>query len=70
VPEVKRYGHWCAIAETPDAFVAAIENALASDTPALRLERSVAMAAETWPNRVASVSRIVDDVARTKHPRG
>lgn len=70
VPEVRRYGHWCAIAETGDEFVAAIDQALASDTPALRRERSAAMAAETWPNRVASVSRIVDDVARTKHPRG
>jgi len=66
VPEVRRYGHWCAIAETGDEFVAAIERALESDSPALRLERSTAMAAETWPNRVASVSRIVDDVARTK----
>ena len=70
VPEVRRYGHWCAIAETGDEFVAAIDQALATDTPALRLERSAAMAAETWPNRVASVSRIVDDVARTKHLRG
>jgi len=67
VPEVRRYGHWCAIAETGDEFVAAIDAALASDSPALRRERSTAMAAETWPNRVASVSRIVDDVARTKH---
>ena len=70
VPEVRRYGRWCAIAETGDEFVAAIDQALATDTPALRLERSAAMAAETWPNRVASVARIVDDVARTKHLRG
>ncbi len=64
VPEVRRYAHWCAIAETGEEFVAAIDAALASDTPALRRDRSTAMAAETWPNRVASVSRIVDDVAR------
>jgi hypothetical protein len=64
VPEVRRYSHWCAIAETGDEFVAAVDAALASDSPVLRHDRSTAMAAETWPNRVASVSRIVDDVAR------
>jgi glycosyltransferase involved in cell wall biosynthesis len=70
VPEVRRYAHSCAIAETGDDFVAAIERALAEDSPARRRERSASMAAETWPNRVASVAEVVDDAVRVKRGRG
>lgn len=66
VPEVKRYDHWCSIAEDGPSFVAAVDRALATNSPERRRERSFAMAKETWPMRVAEVSRIVDDVARTK----
>jgi len=67
VPEVRRYARWCAIADDAPGFVAAIERALADDTPAARRERSAAMAAETWPARVAEVARIVDDTQLRKH---
>jgi glycosyltransferase involved in cell wall biosynthesis len=70
VPEVRRYEQWCAIADDGPAFVAAVERALAGDTPALHGERSRAMERETWPMRVADVARIVDDVATTKRARG
>lgn len=70
VPEVRRYGRWCAVAQTGDQFVAAIERALAEDSPGQRRLRSAAMVGETWPKRVASVCGIVDDVARTKRRRG
>ena len=66
VPEVRRYARWCTIAEDGPAFIDAIEQALASDSAERRRERSAAMAAETWPMRVASVARIVDDVARER----
>jgi glycosyltransferase involved in cell wall biosynthesis len=70
VPEVRRYGKWCAIADDSAGFIAAIERALAEDSPARRRERSASMETETWPARVAEVARIVDDVARTKDKRG
>jgi glycosyltransferase involved in cell wall biosynthesis len=60
VPEVRRYARWCQIADDGPGFVAAIERALADDSPAARRERSAAMAAETWPARVAEVARIVE----------
>jgi glycosyltransferase involved in cell wall biosynthesis len=66
VPEVRRYADWCSIADTPDAFVAAVEKELAADSPERRQARSRAMTAETWPIRVADVARIVDEVARKK----
>jgi nucleoside-diphosphate-sugar epimerase/glycosyltransferase involved in cell wall biosynthesis len=65
VPEVRRYERWCAIAHDGPGFVAAIERALAEDSPARRHERSDAMKSETWPARVAEVARIVDDLGRT-----
>jgi glycosyltransferase involved in cell wall biosynthesis len=66
VPEVERYAHLCAIADDAPGFIAAIEHALATDSPARRAERSAAMAAETWPARVAEVARIVDGIASSK----
>ncbi len=66
VPEVRRYAHSCAIAETGDEYVAAIERALAEDSAAKRRARSASMAVETWPNRVASITDIVDGAAKTK----
>jgi glycosyltransferase involved in cell wall biosynthesis len=70
VPEVRRYDKWCAIADDGAGFIAAIERALAEDSPARRLERSASMEKETWPARVADVARIVDDVASRKGRRG
>ncbi|MBX3206851.1 MAG: glycosyltransferase [Labilithrix sp.] len=70
VPEVRRYVPRCTIADDGPAFVAAVESALASDSPARRRERSQAMERETWPMRVAEVARIVDDAAKAKYPRG
>lgn len=66
VPEVRRYDKWAAIAEDGPAFVAAVEQALASNSAERRRERSTAMTQETWPMRVAAVARIVDDTARRK----
>jgi glycosyltransferase involved in cell wall biosynthesis len=70
VPEVRRYERWCAIADDAAGFVAAVDRALEGDSPARRRERSEAMAAETWPMRVADAVRIVDDVARSKERGG
>jgi glycosyltransferase involved in cell wall biosynthesis len=70
VPEVRRYERWCAIADDAAGFVAAVDRALESDSPARRRDRSEAMAAETWPMRVADAVRIVDDVARSKERGG
>jgi glycosyltransferase involved in cell wall biosynthesis len=69
VPEVCRYERWCAIAEGGAEFVAAIERALADDSPARRRERSASMEVETWPARVAEVTRIVAEIAGTKERR-
>jgi glycosyltransferase involved in cell wall biosynthesis len=69
VPEVKRYANMCAIAETPDQFVAAIERALQETGPAARGARSTAMENETWAARVADVTRTVDQIAQRKSAR-
>jgi glycosyltransferase involved in cell wall biosynthesis len=66
VPEVMRYGQWCSVAGDRDDFVAAIEAALAGDSPERRAERSRTMESETWQARVAEVARVVDEVAARK----
>jgi glycosyltransferase involved in cell wall biosynthesis len=66
VPEVVRYAHMCQIAATPSDFVAAIETALADNTPAARRARSDAMTQETWSARVAEVTRKVAEIAQRK----
>ena len=66
VPEVKRYASMCAIASTPDEFIAAIEKALAQTTPSARGARSQAMKNETWAARVADVSRTIETIAQRK----
>jgi len=69
VPEVKRYAQLCAIAGTPDEFIAAIERSLKETGPAARGARSTAMKNETWAARVADVTRTVDQIAQKKAGR-
>lgn len=66
LPEARGYPDSCRIARSPDEFLAACEEAVATDTPALRQARSAAMASETWEARVNDVGRIVLDVARRR----
>ncbi|HEX8108760.1 MAG TPA: glycosyltransferase, partial [Kofleriaceae bacterium] len=62
--EVVRYAHLCRVAGTPEAFVAALDEAIAEADPATRRGRSHAMAKETWSARVAEVMRILDEMAQ------
>jgi glycosyltransferase involved in cell wall biosynthesis len=63
VHEVVRYAHLCRVAGTPEAYVAALDDAIAEADPATRRGRSSAMAKETWSARVAEVMRILDEMA-------
>ena len=65
VHEVVRYAHLCRVAGTPEAFVAALDEAIAEADPATRRGRSSAMAKETWAARVAEVMRILDEMAQS-----
>ncbi|HEV7559642.1 MAG TPA: hypothetical protein VGO00_29400, partial [Kofleriaceae bacterium] len=65
-PEVIRYNQWCHVASGADEFVAAIDQALAEDSPDARANRSSAMQTETWTARVAAVAKTVDEVAARK----
>jgi glycosyltransferase involved in cell wall biosynthesis len=66
VPEVSRFPGLARVASTPDAFVAAIEQALRETSPEARAKRSQAMQAETWAARVASVARTIDEMRRPR----
>src|SRR5450432_3824913 len=64
VPEVKRFPELARIAATPDAFIAAVESALAETTT--RAQRSAAMITETWAARVAVVEATLLEVLKRK----
>ena len=50
----------------PDAFVGAVEAAIASDTRVERIARSDAMRGETWERRVAAVAAAVERVREAR----
>ena len=58
-PEVDRFAHCVRIADTPAAFLRAIEQSLATDTPAQHAERRAAVAPMTWDARVSEVWQTV-----------
>lgn len=66
VPEVRRYPDLARIAATPDAFIAAVEQALREGTPERRAARSAAMTNETWAARVALVEQRVAEIVRKR----
>jgi len=65
LPETRGYDS-CRIARSPAEFLAACEQAIAADTPSLRLTRSQAVAGETWEARVNEIGRIVHEVAQRR----
>ncbi|MEO8553623.1 MAG: glycosyltransferase family 1 protein, partial [Kofleriaceae bacterium] len=66
VPEVRRYPALARIAATPDAFIAAVEQALREETPERRAARSAEMATETWAARVAAVEQTIDQLVKRR----
>jgi glycosyltransferase involved in cell wall biosynthesis len=66
VPEVVRYGDRCAIADTAQDFVTAIEAALAADSADARRARAASMQSESWAGRVAEVARVIEEIAATR----
>ena len=68
--EIEKFADSVHIADTREAFLAALERALAEDTPAAALARRAAVADQTWDRRVeAIVDRVADTLARpARHP--
>lgn len=69
LPEVRGY-EGCRVARSNEEFLLACDQAVATDSEALRHRRSMATAGETWEARVNEISRIVQDVARREGRTG
>jgi glycosyltransferase involved in cell wall biosynthesis len=66
LPELKRYGDMVALAEKVEDYAGLVRVALAEDTPEKRVAR-VALAAEnSWENRVAEISALVESALARK----
>ncbi|HIE50782.1 MAG TPA: glycosyltransferase family 1 protein [Armatimonadetes bacterium] len=69
MPEVvSAYGDLVYIADDAPGFVAAIEEILATDTPAARRHRAAAVASESWEAKLERISRLIEETLR--HRRG
>jgi glycosyltransferase involved in cell wall biosynthesis len=62
LPEVMHHAEHASIAKEPQEFVAALERAVAEDTPALRRRRSERMRKEAWEHKVAEIGDQVNRV--------
>ena len=70
LPEARNYAEGCRVARSPEEFLAACDQAVASDTPALRQSRSAAMAGATWEARVNEIGRLVLKISSMKSGKG
>src|SRR5262245_5202263 len=66
LPEAAGYAEHCHIVRTPEAFLAACEEAIATDSPEARRARSASMARETWEAKVEEIGRLVMAVRRRR----
>lgn len=63
--EIEKFERWVRIADDREGFLAAIERALAEDTPAAAIERRAAVADQTWDRRVEEVvAHVANALAR------
>lgn len=67
LPEVRHYPGQCIAAENYEEFDQAVQAAITGDSPAARAERSRAMEAETWEDKVRELSARVMRVLAKKH---
>jgi glycosyltransferase involved in cell wall biosynthesis len=69
--EMRAYdGNGLTIARSNEEFLAAVDRAIAGDTPELAAQRSSAAATESWDHRVEEVSRILEPLLRQFETRG
>ncbi len=67
--EIEKFARWVRIADGREAFLAALDEALASDTPAAAAERMAAVADQTWDRRVEEVlARVVAALGQPTSP--
>lgn len=70
--EIEKFSDLIRIADDRPGFLAALDDTLASDTPALAARRMAAVAGQTWDARVATildtVAKVLTDRASRPHP--
>jgi len=66
IPETLRFGDCVRLADSPKKFLAAIEDALASDSPGDVQRRMAAVASMSWDARVEEVLAVIKDRLETE----
>jgi glycosyltransferase involved in cell wall biosynthesis len=70
LPEVRGFSESVRIARSPEDFLAACEESIAADHPAMRRRRSEAMAGESWEAKVAELGRWVRNAQNRRRDDG
>jgi hypothetical protein len=61
IPGCHGYPEWCTVAADREAFLAALDHWVHTDTAERRRARSESMRAETWDARVEAIGDAVDE---------
>ncbi len=67
-PEINKFSQWIEIAEGPDAFLAGLERALATDSAEAAAQRMATVADQTWDRRVVDVLEEVSSALARRQP--
>ncbi|MEO8010437.1 MAG: glycosyltransferase, partial [Dokdonella sp.] len=68
--EIEKFSAWLRIADDREAFLAALDVALAEDTPEASLARRASVADQTWDHRVETiVARVADGLGQPRSSR-
>jgi len=65
--EIEKFAQWVGIADDRDGFLAALDSALANDTPQAAAQRIASVADQTWDHRVEVVLDAVAQKLAAKH---
>ena len=68
-PETAAFAEVVYLADSPEAYLAAIETALSEETPELRRKRMAAVAGVSWDARFAATVAVVDRMLARGDPR-
>jgi hypothetical protein len=66
LPEMRGFPDLCRVAHNPQEFESAVQQALVSDSPSSRLQRSESMRGQTWDRKVRELGNIVMRVMTRK----
>jgi glycosyltransferase involved in cell wall biosynthesis len=70
LPDFEPLAHLAGLVSTPDEFIAALEDAIAHDTPQKRQARMAEAQNHSWETRFAQIDRLIEEALERKGENG